>query len=287
VHDIVEAFEAAKSAYDAGDNPVSLLRKTAALAVKRLARHASVVPLTGQGPKCYSAFATGRSSLSRPFLTADYVKTARAFERDWNAVFGLADADAHRFTAAGADVNKVLYTAITAFACCYDLWKASSRKTPGTFFEILIGSVMGTLLGDYARGKSIPIPNEIDAVETDIVFQHAEQQEGLVVATKITTRERIVQPFAHQRILDGVFGKERYRSLLLCVSELQRDGDARFKEICVPGTVRLFQKHLASLSHIVYLDPPSRYLQQDITGVVPVVSMGDFLTKGLPTVLTS
>jgi hypothetical protein len=104
----------------------------------------------------------------------------------------------------------------------------------------------------------------------------------IVFPVKITTRERIVQPFAHQRILDSVFGEGQYKSVLVCVSETQRDKENNVKEICVPGTIRLFQKHLARLSGIYYLDPPERYLNADLQEVISVGTLGQLLTSTLP-----
>ena len=108
---------------------------------------------------------------------------------------------------------------------------------------------------------------------------------GLVVPVKITTRERIVQPFAHQRILDSVFGEHRFRSVLVCVSEMQRKRDEGANAICVPGTIRLYQRHLAALSGLYYLDPPHRYLQPDVTAHVAVRTLGCLLADDLPSLL--
>lgn len=108
---------------------------------------------------------------------------------------------------------------------------------------------------------------------------HDASGRGLVVPAKITTRERIVQPFAHQRILDSAFGVGHYRSALACVSEMQRDEEVGANEICVPGTIRLYQEYLAPLSGIYYLDPPVRYLQSDVTSIIEVSSLGHFFSE--------
>ena len=60
-------------------------------------------------------------------------------------------------------INSVLYTAVTAHSCCYDLWKPESRKTPGTFFEILIGTTFSKVLSTYSRSKHIPIFQLVEA----------------------------------------------------------------------------------------------------------------------------
>jgi len=68
----------------------------------------------------------------------------------------------------------------------------------------------------------------------------------------------------------------------MCVSETQRDDKSQsVKEICVPGTIRLFQAHLASLNSIYYLDPPLRYLEPDITNLLMVSDHGQFFREDL------
>ena len=99
-----------------------------------------------------------------------------------------------------------------SFSSCYDLWKPGSRKTPGTLFEILLGSITAKFLTAYTRTKFISLPKTGESVSTDIVFDLNEK--GIVMPVKITTRERIVQPYEHQKILDSVFGQKALKRLL-------------------------------------------------------------------------
>jgi hypothetical protein len=141
-----------------------------------------------------------------------------------------------------------------------------------------------TLDTDIDPMESDELAADMSSVATDIVFEYCGK--GVVIPAKITTRERIVQPFAHQKILDGVFGVGRYISLLICVSETQRsDKDGRVNEICVPGTITLFQKHLAQLNGIYYLDPPQRYLALNAKNIVSVQSLGFLFAEGLANIL--
>jgi hypothetical protein len=185
---------------------------------------------------------------------------------------------------------------VTAFCLCYDVWKSKSRKTPGTFFEVLIGSAARVRFPGLALTKHIPInglpvteavdamietgTNEEtehavealtgDSVSTDLVLADPARERGAVIPLKITTRERIVQPFAHQRILDSAY-PGRFASFLACISEVQRDDSTgTVKQICVPGTVALFQKHLARLNGLYYCDIPVRYARPDLGAVIDV-----------------
>jgi len=273
-----------KAPYDNGQNPVALIGTLAAYCLKKLQSKATTRRLADVGEKEYWLFeSNGR--MSRPYLRERLVTSTSGFSRKWTLFKKSFDSQEKRIDLDGNQVNDLLYTAITTFSVCYDLWKPKSRKTPGTFFEVIMGSVLGKLLPDYSRDKHVLIPKQPENVSTDIVFSLPDKPGGLVIPVKITTRERIVQPFAHQRILDSVFGEQTYRSILVCMSEMQRDGDSNAKEICVPGTIRLFQLHLARLKRIYYLDPPWRYLQKDVSSVLSVRTVGDLLTTDLSELL--
>lgn len=189
--------------------------------------------------------------------------------------------------------TRVIYTSVMSFACCIDLWKRSSRKTPGTFFEIYFAGLIPCAFSDALLSKHIPLPgvskaeeDELEEAEetqddgssvaTDLVIARPKFKSKIVIPLKITTRERIVQPFAHQRILDSAFGKGRYHSFLTCVSETQLDHKTQsVKQVCVPGTVKLFQKHLGQISGLYYCDVPQRYAAADMAECLPVKEIGE------------
>ena len=180
--------------------------------------------------------------------------------------------------------DAILYTCATAFACAYDLYTPTSRKTPGTFFEVMIGSLLKHVTG-LTRGYQIGIPGSDFKITTDIYLVGGIGKPNLVIPTKITSRERIVQAYTHQRILDNVFGRGIYKSIIVACSELQRDKDIGVNEICVPGQVQLYHKHLAQLYGLYYLDPPIAYTRPEFTAVVPVYPISVLLTKHLHALL--
>ena len=226
---------------------------------------------------------------SRPILPELFLASAEDFQTHWDKMIsGIQEAENKivltglvQPDTAALFADRCIYTAVVSFACCYDLWKTSSRKTPGTFFELVLGGILSKLLPHHTRSKHIRLPGNVDDVSTDIVFS-SPGLHHLIFAAKITTRERIVQPFAHQRILDSVFGEDVYRTLIVCISETQRDDNRNcVNDICVPGTVKLFQRHLASIDYICYADPPARYLAADVAEVISVKTIGWLLTEGL------
>ncbi len=194
--------------------------------------------------------------------------------------------------------NKIIYTSIMSFAACYDIWRNSARKTPGTFFEILMAGLFKIHIRDAILSKHINLnkivgtsdnkkeddfelgsedentEEEKSSVSTDLVLTRPNMDISAVVPLKITTRERIVQPFAHQRILDSAY-PGKYRSFLACISEVQMDKKSNsVKQVCVPGTIKLFQKYLGNMAGIYYCDVPQRYASEDLTKHIPVKDIG-------------
>lgn len=272
-------FLAAKKKYDDGCSPYQEIRDISVYCIEKLIRETFSQNYGATDGKPYIALSTSQG-ISRPVSTNLYINNANEFISLWEELVGSL-AKTGSASISSTDINRTLYTSIMSFSCCYDIWKNSSRKTPGTYFEIILGSIISMLLPQHRRGKFISLDFG-EKVATDIVFDDGTV--GVVIPAKITTRERIVQPYAHQRILESCFGKDRYKSYLLCVSETQRDdvkGDGRVNNICVPGTIKLFQAHLSKLSGLYYLDPPQRYLEKDIAEHLPVGSIGDLIKHNL------
>lgn len=282
MNELDRLHKAAKQQYDRGGSPTSQLRDVVVHALGLLSRGATTRFLATCDNKLYSVFQAGQLT-TRPYLPALFEADQGHFERGWADVLAAASPLEHRFGLDPHATNAVLYTAVGAFALCYDLWRPGSRKTPGTFFEVLLGTLLQLVLPHHRRAGHVLLPGQTENVSTDIVFHRpGAEAGGLVIPAKITTRERVVQPYAHQRILDSIFGEDAFKSTLVCMSEMQRDGDGNAKAICVPGTIRLFQMHLSRLSGIYYLDPPARYLDHDVVTIVPVRSVGALLARDLP-----
>ena len=274
-------YDNLKGAYDGGQSPIAEIIKIGTYCINKLHRESNIKRQGNVVSKIYNVFER-KNEYSRPYLSDLYISNTSTFIDYWQEIISNIDTTSKRINLEPSVVDKSLYTTVISFACCYDLWKRSSRKTPGTFFEVVLGSLIQNILPNFNRTKHIHIPRFGESVSTDIVFSRPDGKINIVIPAKITTRERIVQPFAHQRILESVFGKGHYNSVLMCVSEIQRDKNENVKEICVPGTIKLFQKHLATLKGIYYLDAPIRYCQQDLKSIIEISSVGQFLTKTLP-----
>lgn len=286
---MADQFENIKEAYDTGENPLDLLYLMGVAAAKTIADHTvtrkqgSLAGIKAGTTKNYEVFVDEKTArVSRPVRSDLYLKNPKDFEKAWNQF--INSIDKKRMQATSPISNAAIYTCICAVSCAYDIYKPTSRKTPGTYFEVLIGTILSEV-SNLPRGKQVTIPNSKYKVPTDIVLLNNKGPQ-LIIPTKITTRERIVQVWAQQRILEDVFQKGAYLSALVAMSEMQRAGNTKVNEICVPGQVGLFQKFLSTVSGMYYLDVPKSYLSDEITGLITVADFGQLLKTDLCKLLT-
>lgn len=268
--------------YDRGQNDLAGIGNVAVAAVELLLGGGTTVTEHGRiatavGNKVYEVRRRGQL-LSRPIRRDLFIADPAELRELWREV--IAAVDTGRRTLVHPRSDAAFYTAAVAFAAAYDLYRPSSRKTPGTFFEVIVGTLLGAVSG-LPRYKQISLPDSQYRVTTDIVLRAEPPRPSLVLPTKITTRERVVQPWAHQRILDDAFGVDHFRSVLVVVSELQRQREERVNEICIPGQIGLFQRHLARLSGMYYLDPPGAYVTADFARDLPTRPLSALLERDL------
>jgi hypothetical protein len=278
-NDVSGQFETIKKLYDAGGNPLVAIREAGAAALTLVTAHPRIELADG-----YLSYGTRGTAagICRPIRDDLYIASPTDFVEKWNAM--VADLGESHLSVADAD--RVLYTCIQSFAAAYDLFRRASRKTPGTFFEIMVGSVLSAAAGGMARSKQVvlQVDDEPVTVPTDIYFEPLH----LIVATKTSTKDRIVQPWGHQLLLDRIGAKLEmtpFRSILCAVGEVQlaKEGNARMcYPVCVPKQVKLYQQHVAQLTGLYYLDPPRGYLNLNDAGIIPVRTMGTMLGGQLP-----
>lgn len=165
---------------------------------------------------------------------------------------------------APADRSRLLYTIAIAYCCASDLLKTRDQKTPATFFECLIGHLFARSFGVNPRTQVevLHLEDEASTLPTDFIFDLGPAKSKFHVPVKTSTRERVIQVFAHQRVLDGVHGFGSFKGILVCLTETKLDHKRReVVEICVPKQWVLYYRFIASMHRFYYFDIPARYAE--------------------------
>jgi len=177
------------------------------------------------------------------------------------------------------DITSACYNIAISFCAVIDLNKTGDQKTPGTFFEYLIGCLFARRLG-ITPTKRLDILNlDMEAtLPTDFIFDLGKDKAKFHVPVKTSTRERVIQVWAHQRVLDGVYGTGRFLGTLACLTETKTDKKKlEVVEICLPVQWRLYQMYIAQLKRVYYLDKPQAYeALNDVFPQIHVSSFGEF-----------
>lgn len=187
------------------------------------------------------------------------------------------------FTQLGFDeLKRFLYMFAISYCCETDLAGRDDRKTPATFFEYLIGNIFGRQLGVNPR-KQVDVLN-LDmraTLPTDFIFDLGAAHRRVHLPVKLSTRERVVQVWAHQKVLDGVYGVGRFRGVLTVLTETKLDKRTReVIEICLPEQWRVYQLFIAQLFRVYYLDLPNRYaVLRDVPPHIQVKELAEFFAE--------
>ncbi len=175
------------------------------------------------------------------------------------------------------EIVRSTYTAAYSVFAANDAYEVG-RKASATFFEILIGHIVARAVGVSPR-KKVRIPESGAHLPTDYVFDPGPRSRKIHLPIKTSTRERAVQAWVHQLVLDRIFGTKEYLGVLVVSSETKRDNrTGEVIEICVPRQLQMFQARVAEVSRVYYLDPPQAYLALAASRPrVDVRSFGDAL----------
>lgn len=179
-------------------------------------------------------------------------------------------------------LTKVIYSVAISFCCYIDLTKSRDQKTPGTFFEYLISHLFAWRLGVNPTTRIQVLNLDMDtSLPTDFIFNLGKNLPKFHLPIKTSTRERVIQVWAHQRVLDGVFGTGRFLGTPVILAETKTDSVKReVIEICLPDQWRIYQMHIAQLKRIYYLDVPATYVKlNDVFPPIIVKSFGHFFSE--------
>jgi hypothetical protein len=237
---------------DLGGTAVARLISEMAIYSRRMLDRAERVQLTSRVEgKRYFGFR--RDGQSRPINESLYVQDDKSFNRlleSFKEGFGGAT---------GKDIVRSTYTIAYSVFAAHDAYNVG-RKASATFFEILIGHIVAQITGVSPR-KKVRIPESGADLPTDYVFDPGAKSRKIHLPIKTSTRERAVQAWVHQLVLDRIFGTGVYRGILVVSAETKRDSKTgEVIEICVPRQLQMFQSRVAEISRVYYLDPPQVYL---------------------------
>lgn len=158
-----------------------------------------------------------------------------------------------------ATLDRCLYTAAMSFPLARDLEADGDQKSPGTFFEILVGHIFASRYKvNPTRQITIPTLDTEVKIPTDFIFEIGNGRR-IHLPIKISTRERVIQVWAHQAMLDGMHGKGRFKGILVCLTETNKQKNKSVVEVCLPNQWTAYQMFIAQLDRIYYFDVPVKY----------------------------
>ena len=183
-------------------------------------------------------------------------------------------------------LTKGCYALAIMFCASIDLLKNGDQKTPGTFFEYLIGHCYARRLDTNPRKRvkvlSLSEPGASSQgaasdpeLPTDFIFDLGAGKPKFHLPVKTSTRERVVQVWAHQRVLDGVYGMGRFWGTLVALAETNwQSRTNKVSEVCLPLQWKVYQLFIAQLKRVYYLDVPSKYA--DLNNDFPPLHVKEF-----------
>src|SRR3990167_470156 len=228
--------------------------------------------------KDYFSFAlkSNPKMLSRPINKKFFLPSERTIAQQWRQLeAGAID---------GNTLSKLLYTMAIAYCAGIDLFDRNNKKGPATYFECLIGHLFARELRvNPTKRATLPtISGRSVRLTMDFLFDLGEARPKLHLPVKMSTRERVVQAWSHQRLLDAAFGHGSYRGILVIHSETKLDLQTReVVEICVPDQWLAYQTLLAKMDRIYFFDVPGRYqaLTEAFPDIIQIKPFSDFFSE--------
>lgn len=228
--------------------------------------------------KEYFSFVDKRkpAALSRPINKAFFEGNPGKIAANWKAWEAKEPVSVEELT-------RLAYTMAMAYFAAVDLFDRNNKKGPATYFECLIGHLFArTFQKNPTKSATIEASKRKVKLTMDFLFDLGENKPKIHLPVKTSTRERVVQAWAHQRILDASYGNNVYKGLLVVFSETKLDLRKReVVEICVPDQWLAYQTLIAKMDRIYYFDTPQRYeqLAKELPDVFQLKHFSAFFTE--------
>jgi hypothetical protein len=278
---ILDKYERLKRVLGQADG-TALIGEIVSECASFLAGETRVLPLKSlvEG-KGYFAFrhTDDRARTSRPVNRDLYVDDPKALSRQ----LAKLKADPSMGWLPVDECNRLLYTLAMSFCAFNDVTSDQDKKTPGTYFELLVGHLLALTFGVQPRNRVevLTVEDERSTLPTDFIFDLGPRQLKFHVPVKISTRERAVQVWAHQRMLNGVYGEGRFKGVLVALAETKLDlRKLEVVEICLPDQWAVYQRFVARMDRVYYLDLPAKYAALATAfPYIPVKTFGEFFKE--------
>lgn len=142
-------------------------------------------------------------------------------------------------------------------------WERMTERHHLFFFEYFVGNIFARM---YSVEPISQIAVDIDDIKTmlptDYLFQPPQQFIKIHLPIKLSTRERSIQAWAHQRVLEGIHGVGRFRGVMVVMAETNFVSKSNsVVEVCLPEQWRLYQMYISQMSRIYYFDLPEKYAE--------------------------
>jgi hypothetical protein len=181
------------------------------------------------------------------------------------------------------DFAKLSYTVSLAPCLAMEIFDRQNKKGPATYFECYIGHLFAKSLEvNPIKQVRLPVHGRKVLMTMDFLFDASEEQRKVHLSVKMSTRERVVQAWAHQRLLNAAYGNRTYRGIMVLFSETKLDSRSHeVVEICVPDQWLTYQSLLAHMDRIYYFDVPERYqtLTAKFHDVIVIKQFWEFFTE--------
>ena len=224
--------------------------------------------------KHYSTFQKG-GVVARPANRRFFVNDPDAITRLWKQWLGN--------NIKSNDFAKLSYTTSLAPCLAMEIVNRQNKKGPATYFECYIGHLFARSLGvNPTKRVRLGVHGRDVLMTMDFLFETESNNRGVHLPVKMSTRERVVQAWAHQRLLDAAYGQGTYRGIMVLFSETKLNSRSHeVVEICVPDQWLTYQTLLAHIDRIYYFDIPERYrtLTSQYPDVIVIKEFWEFLAE--------
>lgn len=181
------------------------------------------------------------------------------------------------------EFSRLTYTIALAPCLAMEIADRQNKKGPATFFECYIGHLFAKAVNvNPTKQVRLPVGNSSVRMTMDFLIDMGEKHRKVHLPVKMSSRERVVQAWAHQRLLDAAYGGNTYRGIMVLFSETKLDSRSlEVVEICVPDQWLAYQSLLAHMDRIYYFDVPCRYkaLTERYPAVISIKPFGEFFSE--------